>query len=816
MPAIERVIPLVGHLPTSIRDALVRRLRELAGLGLIALSGVAAAALMTWSVQDPSLSHANSRAIRNIVGYPGAIGADLLMQILGLGAIMVLLPVAVRGWRMLTHRGFDREAIRLSCWVLCVVIAAGFASCWPRSGAWPLPTGLGGVVGDALVRAPAVVFGPPGFLYRLVLGIVFFVSTAATFLIASGAGSRALDEELTPIEDDDAPFAEQEDDHGSVSLGWMFHAAMSAKARLAWLLGKAYRSLVASSTQPRGLSFERQEPNLGGRATPSVAPQADDDFADEDEDQDDEEEAVSARSPRKKAAQRGPARKSSDKFELPSVSVLTAPKAADRQPLNKSELEANSRALESVLQDFGVRGEIVKAHPGPVVTLYELEPAPGIKSSRVIGLADDIARSMSALSARVAVVPGRNAIGIELPNAHREKVYLRELLIAKEAGESVAKLPLCLGKNIGGDSIIVDLARMPHLLIAGTTGSGKSVAINTMILSLVYRLRPDQCRLIMVDPKMLELSVYDGIPHLLTPVVTDPKKAVVALKWAVREMEERYKRMAKLGVRNIDGYNARLAEAQAKREELTRTVHTGFDKETGKAVYEEEKLDHELLPYIVIIVDEMADLMMVAGKDIEGAVQRLAQMARAAGLHVILATQRPSVDVITGTIKANFPTRISFQVTSKIDSRTILGEMGAEQLLGQGDMLYMAGGGRISRVHGPFVSDEEVEKVVRHLKTQGQPEYLEAVTAEEPTEEDGAVFDSTGMGADGGGDLFTQAVAIVKRDRKASTSYIQRRLQIGYNRAASLMERMELEGIVGQANHAGKREILVEEEEGGF
>ena len=381
--------------------------------------------------------------------------------------------------------------------------------------------------------------------------------------------------------------------------------------------------------------------------------------------------------------------------------MLTAPKASDRQPLSKSELETNSRALEGVLQDFGVRGEIVKANPGPVVTLYELEPAPGIKSSRVIGLADDIARSMSALSARVAVVPGRNAIGIELPNAHREKVYLRELLSVKDGNESVAKLPLCLGKNIGGESIIVDLARMPHLLIAGTTGSGKSVAINTMILSLVYRLRPDQCRLIMVDPKMLELSVYDGIPHLLTPVVTDPKKAVVALKWAVREMEERYKKMSKLGVRNIDGYNARLLEAKAKGEELTRTVHTGFDKETGKAIYEEEKLDLEPLPYIVIIVDEMADLMMVAGKDIEGAVQRLAQMARAAGLHVILATQRPSVDVITGTIKANFPTRISFQVTSKIDSRTILGEMGAEQLLGQGDMLYMAGGGRISRVHGP-------------------------------------------------------------------------------------------------------------------
>jgi DNA segregation ATPase FtsK/SpoIIIE, S-DNA-T family len=812
MPAIERVIPLVGHLPVSIRDALARRLRELAGLCLIALSGVAAAALMTWSVQDPSLSHATSRPIRNVLGYPGAIGADLLMQILGLGAIMLILPVAVWGWRMLTHRTFDREALRLGCWILCTVIAAGFASCWPHGGAWALPTGLGGVVGDALVRAPAVVFGPAGFTYRLVLGIILFTAMCAAFLFASGWGSRPRDEELTPIEDDDTPFEEEEEDRSSVSLGWVYHALMSLKARIGWLMSAAYRSLVSSSPPPRRASFERQEPTLRGRAAPALAPQ-DEEFEDEDEEEDEEEEVPAARASRKKAAPRAPAKKS-EKFELPSVSVLTAPKASDRQPLSKAELEANSRALEGVLGDFGIRGEIVKANPGPVVTLYELEPAPGIKSSRVIGLADDIARSMSALSARVAVVAGRNAIGIELPNVHREKVYLRELLTAKD--ESHAKLPLCLGKNIGGESIIIDLARTPHMLIAGTTGSGKSVAINTMILSLVYRLRPDQCRLIMVDPKMLELSVYDGIPHLLTPVVTDPKKAVVALKWAVREMEERYKKMAKLGVRNIDGYNQRLVEAKGKGEDLTRTVHTGFDKETGKAIYEEEKLDLEPLPYIVIIVDEMADLMMVAGKDIEGAVQRLAQMARAAGLHVILATQRPSVDVITGTIKANFPTRISFQVTSKIDSRTILGEMGAEQLLGQGDMLYMAGGGRISRVHGPFVSDEEVEKVVRHLKTQGQPEYLEAVTAEEPADEDGAVFDSTGMGGDGGGDLFSQAVAIVKRDRKASTSYIQRRLQIGYNRAASLMERMELEGIVGQANHAGKREILVPEEEGGF
>ncbi|HKU05555.1 MAG TPA: DNA translocase FtsK [Bradyrhizobium sp.] len=815
MAAIERMIPLVSHLPPSIRDALTRRIRELVGLGLIALSGVAAAALMTWSVQDPSLSHATSRAIRNVLGYPGAIGADLLMQILGLGSIMLILPIAVWGWRMLTHRTFDREALRLGCWLLATVLAAGFASCFKHGGAWPLPTGLGGVVGDALVRAPAVVFGPPGFIYRFVLGTILFAAMSAAFVFASGWGSRPRDdEELTPIEDDDEPFVEEEESRSSISLGWIFHAIMSAKARIGWFLSTAYRSLVSSGPAPRA-SFERQEPNIDGRRAPSLAPQheEEEDYEDEEEEDEEDDEPV-ARAP-KKAAPRQAAKKSSGKFELPPVNVLAAPKASDRQPLSKAELEANSRSLEGVLGDFGVRGEIVKANPGPVVTLYELEPAPGIKSSRVIGLADDIARSMSALSARVAVVAGRNAIGIELPNAHREKVYLRELLTAKESADSVAKLPLCLGKTIGGEPVIIDLARTPHMLIAGTTGSGKSVAINTMILSLVYRLRPDQCRLIMVDPKMLELSVYDGIPHLLTPVVTDPKKAVVALKWAVREMEERYKRMAKLGVRNIDGYNARLGEAKAKGEELTRTVHTGFDKETGKAIYEEEKLELDPLPYIVIIVDEMADLMMVAGKDIEGAVQRLAQMARAAGLHVILATQRPSVDVITGTIKANFPTRIAFQVTSKIDSRTILGEMGAEQLLGQGDMLYMAGGGRISRVHGPFASDEEVEKVVRHLKTQGAPEYLEAVTAEEPTDEEGgAVFDATGMGGEGG-DLFQQAVAIVKRDQKASTSYIQRRLQIGYNRAASLMERMELEGIVGPANHAGKREILVGEEEGG-
>ncbi|MFY9971043.1 MAG: DNA translocase FtsK, partial [Roseiarcus sp.] len=500
-----------------------------------------------------------------------------------------------------------------------------------------------------------------------------------------------------------------------------------------------------------------------------------------------------------------------DAWIMPSITMLTEPKKSVGAKISHDALEQNARLLEGVLDDFGVKGEIVNVRPGPVVTLYELEPAPGIKSSRVIGLADDIARSMSAVSARVAVVQGRNAIGIELPNQRREMVYLRELLASEDFEKSKHRLAIALGKTIGGEPVIVDLARMPHLLVAGTTGSGKSVAINTMILSLLYRLKPEQCRLIMVDPKMLELSAYDGIPHLLTPVVTDPKKAVIALKWAVREMEDRYKKLSKIGVRNVDGFNARVVEARAKGETLTRTVQTGFDRETGEAIYEHEELELEELPYIVVVVDEMADLMMVAGKDIEGAIQRLAQMARAAGIHIIMATQRPSVDVITGTIKANFPTRVSFQVTSKIDSRTILGEQGAEQLLGQGDMLYMAGGGRIMRVHGPFVSDAEVEKVVAHLKKQGAPEYLYAILEEDEAGEDdeGPLPSPGSMDAEESADYYDRAVNIVLRDRKVSTSYIQRRLSVGYNKAASLVERMEKEGVVSPPNHSGKREILI-------
>lgn len=500
-------------------------------------------------------------------------------------------------------------------------------------------------------------------------------------------------------------------------------------------------------------------------------------------------------------------------FILPDIDFLAEHKNIVKDAtLSDEALEANARLLESVLEDFGVKGEIIQVHPGPVVTLYELEPAPGIKSSRVIGLADDIARSMSAIAARVAVIPGRNAIGIELPNQKRETVYLRETFSSTTYENSKAKLPLVLGKDIGGKPVIADLAKMPHLLVAGTTGSGKSVAMNTMILSILYKLDPSQVKMIMIDPKMLELSIYEGIPHLLTPVVTDPKKAVVALKWTVREMEDRYKKMSKVGVRNIDGFNQRVEQARQKGEAITRTIQTGFDRDTGEAIYETEELNLEPMPFIVVLIDEMADLMMVAGKDIEGTIQRLAQMARAAGIHVIMATQRPSVDVITGTIKANFPTRISFQVTSKIDSRTILGEQGAEQLLGMGDMLYMAGGGRIQRVHGPFVADEEVETIVKHLKTQGVPQYLEAVT--EDIEEEGAEG-SPPAGTDKlseSNDIYDQAVAVVLRDRKVSTSYIQRRLGIGYNRAATLIERMEDEKLISAANHAGKREILVPDE----
>ncbi|SFK55523.1 DNA segregation ATPase FtsK/SpoIIIE, S-DNA-T family [Methylocapsa palsarum] len=840
---------------------MARRGAELAGLLLIGLTGAAALALMTWSVQDPSLNHAASGQVRNLLGPYGAVTADLLMQMLGLSVIAFLTPPLFWGWRLLTARRLERVPGRMLLWVCGAVLSAGLAAFLPATSKWPLPTGLGGVVGDVILALPNRIFD--GFGAGLLL-VAAILAAGAILSLTASIGLRDADSDDGMAEDDaddrgydhkaarrGAP-AEDDDLAGApglslMSLGALIHAWLSLKAAISRRLARLRAQPEERMREDWGVrssapedDFERpidladaplHWPELepadvvfdasayappAARAAAQSRQLAEPTFAAPAA----ESRRVIAAPPaalkpglraQKEAASSSQNRPSRREYRLPPLQMLAEPRKLPQTKVSEDALSQNARLLEGVLEDFGVKGEIINVRPGPVVTLYELEPAPGIKSSRVIGLADDIARSMSAISARVAVVQGRNAIGIELPNQRRETVYLRELLGSADFEQSNHRLAIALGKNIGGEPIIVDLARMPHLLVAGTTGSGKSVAINTMILSLLYRLRPEECRLIMVDPKMLELSVYDGIPHLLTPVVTDPKKAVVALKWAVREMEDRYKKMSKLGVRNIDGFNARVTEAAAKGETLMRTVQTGYDRETGEAVYEHEPMDLAPLPFIVVIVDEMADLMMVAGKDIEGAIQRLAQMARAAGIHLIMATQRPSVDVITGTIKANFPTRISFQVTSKIDSRTILGEQGAEQLLGQGDMLHMAGGGRISRVHGPFVADEEVEKVVAHLKAQGQPEYLDAITMEDDfAEGEGAEGPAPGsMDAEEAGDLYDRAVAIVLRDRKCSTSYIQRRLSVGYNKAASLVERMEKEGVVGAPNHSGKRTILV-------
>ncbi|MGI8569320.1 MAG: DNA translocase FtsK [Methylocella sp.] len=834
----------LDHIPESLRAFAMRRGAEVAGLGLIVATAGLGLALASWSVQDPSFNHAASGPVHNLLGAPGAVAADLVMQMLGLAAIAFLAPVSFWGWRLIAARRLERVKARLVLWLGGGVLSAGLASLAPITARWPLPTGLGGVVGDAILAVPS------GMLAGYGSGILLFAAIlagGAIFCLSASIGLRDyVSANLGEDEEDPlpgrrgAPAPEDQDAAGEpgfalVLLGAIIHAGLSLRAALA---RRRAPPMPASARQPEG-AFERPldlatEPlhwsrsesvesnfDASAYAPPAVRAASRGSPPGQNHDQDRDIYA-----PRRVIAAAAGALKPGSRalrevqpslldqlarhtYILPPLHILGEPKKPAANNVSEDALAQNARLLEGVLEDFGVKGEIIHVRPGPVVTLYELEPAPGIKSSRVIGLADDIARSMSALSARVAVVQGRNAIGIELPNQRRETVYLRELLGSQDFEKTKHRLAIALGKTIGGEPIIVDLARMPHLLVAGTTGSGKSVAINTMILSLLYKLKPQECRLIMVDPKMLELSVYDGIPHLLTPVVTDPKKAVVALKWAVREMEERYKNMSKLGVRNIDGFNARVAEAAAKGETLMRTVQTGYDPETGEAIYEHEAMQLSVLPFIVVIVDEMADLMMVAGKDIEGAIQRLAQMARAAGIHLIMATQRPSVDVITGTIKANFPTRISFQVTSKIDSRTILGEQGAEQLLGSGDMLYMAGGGRISRVHGPFVIDGEVEKIVAHLKTQGQPEYLDAITEDDVGDgEDGDEPAPGSMDAEEAGDLYDRAVTIVLRDKKCSTSYIQRRLSVGYNKAASLVERMEQEGVVGAPNHSGKRAIL--------
>ncbi len=754
------------------------RLAEAAGLALLCVAAVLGLALLSFNPADPSLNSAVDGPVNNLLGTSGAIAADLLLQTVGLAIVPVVLAFAVWGWRSLTLRPPRRLPLRLLALLLCVASAAVALGMLTVPGWWPLDAGLGGVFGHLLGHHVRIVAARLGAADLATVPAAFVAALAVVFGYLA-LGLRYSDWRQM------AGAASRTAGQGGRALRW------------GWARVKTVR--LPERAEP---VFERPRrgEGPGGDAPGTARPRK-------------RESVVDPAPPRTKPGRRAEETRqrsldlgSGDDYAFPPLDLLRAPPSEASRMMGRDALEQNARLLEGVLADFGVQGEIVKVRPGPVVTLYELAPAPGTKTSRVIGLADDIARSMSAVSVRVAVVTGRNVIGIELPNAHRETVYLQEMLASEAFERHSGKLTLALGKDIGGQAFMADLARMPHLLIAGTTGSGKSVAINTMILSLLYQFRPEACKLILVDPKMLELSAYDGIPHLLCPVVTEPGKAIVALKWAVREMEDRYRAMSALGVRNIDGYNKRIADAKRTGEVLTRHVQTGFDPETGKPTFEDQPLPSEPMPFIVVVVDEMADLMMVAGKDIEAAVQRLAQMARAAGIHLIMATQRPSVDVITGTIKANFPTRISFQVTSKIDSRTILGEPGAEQLLGQGDMLYMAGGGRITRVHGPFVTDNEVETVVRHLRGQGEPNYLEAVTEEEEEDGDGPGFEDRQAGAD---PLYDEAVALVAREGKASTSFIQRYLQIGYNRAARIIEQMEADGVVSKANRVGRREVLV-------
>ncbi|NKB20079.1 MAG: cell division protein FtsK [Alphaproteobacteria bacterium] len=791
-------------LPPSVTEFLQKRAIEAFGISLILSALALIAAFLSYNPADPSLNTASSLTAANLLGTTGAWVADMFMQSIGLAGWVLPAVTLAWGWRIITHRGLGHLWLRLTFLPITMLTAAIALAGPETSASWELKTGYGGVAGDIALAATA------GWSAHLTPFGTDAVAAAATVL-AIGALVGAFG------------FSAAEWRQFGKTLRWLgYHgAAASAAGGRAGIQAGKWSFNVAK----KGGSAARQrlEPKLFGDEEEADEFDVDDSLEIDTKrkkreprlsgaTRETKKEIVAPRTTKAKPGKKAEAARqtkldlgSAGEYEMPDIDLLETIITEDKSSKSDEEaLAENARLLESVLEDFGVQGEVVKVRPGPVVTLYEFEPAPGIKSSRVIGLADDIARSMSAISARVAVVQGRNAMGIELPNANREIVSLRELLESETLEKNTSKLSLALGKDIGGGPTIADLARMPHLLIAGTTGSGKSVAINTMILSLLYRLSPEHCRLVMIDPKMLELSVYDGIPHLLCPVVTDPKKAVVALRWTVREMEQRYRAMSTMGVRNIAGYNSRLEEARKNGEALTRTVQTGFDSETGEPIYEDQPLDMSPLPFIVVIVDEMADLMLVAGKEVEASVQRIAQMARAAGIHLIMATQRPSVDVITGTIKANFPTRISFQVTSKIDSRTILGEAGAEQLLGQGDMLFMAGGGRISRVHGPLVTDEEVERVVTTLKAQGMPEYIEEVTQEEP----GSAIGGGGSDSSEGDALYDDAVALVCRERKASTSFVQRHLSIGYNRAARIVDQMEAEGVISAANHVGKREVL--------
>ena len=810
---------------TKLQTVINNRLREffsliIAGIGLVFLF-----ALLSYNFDDPSFRNATGLVPKNMIGFLGSYSSDILFTSLGLASFC--LPIVFLSWsyRILIKGKVNflfRRAIFLP---VTLFIGALFFSTNESPNFWNFANGLGGITGDTsleyLLKNHPMEINLWLKLISIASALLFFLCLSFSSGLDRFETKKILQNFIKNI--------------FQIIKFFIFDIFVFLVKRNSYSQPKKTSDAIPKSQKILEnifgyLPFKRE--GIKPERPPSNEPDHFDDL-EKDADFISSKDTESVNNPISKSKVFFPQKKKSPvstrakidlqpslnleaeetSFELPSLSLLESKIEIANLNLSEDALQENARMLESVLDDYGVKGRIISVRPGPVVTLYELEPAAGIKASRVISLADDIARSMSALSARVSTIPGRSVIGIELPNSEREKVLLREILASKSYGDSKFQLPVALGKDIGGEPIIANLSRMPHLLIAGTTGSGKSVGINTMILSLLYSLNPDECRLIMIDPKMLELSVYDGIPHLLSPVVTDPKKAVVALKWAVLEMEDRYKKMSKLGVRNIENYNSKVTETLVKGENFSKTVQVGFDDITGEPKFEEQFFEPKTLPFIVIIVDEMADLMMVAGKEIEACIQRLAQMARAAGIHLIMATQRPSVDVITGTIKANFPTRISFQVTSKIDSRTILGEMGAEQLLGMGDMLYMAGGSKITRCHGPFVSDEEVEEIVNHLKAFGPPEYKSGVV-DGPTDDKVDGIDQVlGLGGntDGEDAIYDQAVAIVIQDRKCSTSYIQRKLAIGYNKAARLVEQMEDQGLVSPANHVGKREILIPE-----
>jgi S-DNA-T family DNA segregation ATPase FtsK/SpoIIIE len=776
-------------LPETFSRFFKHRMDEIIGLSIFGFLGAFVLSLISYTPSDPSFNTASEMGkVENYLGSFGAYSADLFLQSFGLSTFLLILGVFLWGLSFLKHKPLASMTGRILALLISSIAFTFVLAPLPNANFWPMQAGLGGITGDLLfnlLHSPLSAF--MGIVTaQIFIQFFFFCVSLLTFMLAVSLPFGLILQTLR------------------LALICVIKAIIVPASSFWALFRSRPRTQLSQSSNSMAIKKPKKKKQQNHE-------EMEDDFSDvfsrEDHDVEIAEPMQYAQdSPNAIRPIKKNTKQLNETYILPPYDLLNQPESQDSKNVDRDILTQNAQDLEAVLQDFGVKGEIVKVHPGPVVTLYELIPSPGTKSSRVISLAEDIARSISAVSVRIAVIPGKNAIGIELPNEKRQTVYMREMLITAAYEKNPAKLPLILGKDIGGNPIVVDLARMPHLLMAGTTGSGKSVAINTMILSLLFKHTPEQCRMIMVDPKMLELSVYDGIPHLLTPVVTDPKKAIVALRWAVREMENRYKAMSKLGVRNIEGYNQRLSEALKNGENLKRSVQTGFDAETGDPLFEDQELGSKTYPYIVVIVDELADLMMVAGKDIEAAIQRLAQMARAAGIHLIVATQRPSVDVITGTIKANFPTRISFQVTSKIDSRTILGEGGAECLLGQGDMLYMAGGGRILRVHGPFVKDEDVEHIVQYLKTQGEPAYLEEVTKDDQ---------ESNFGDDGGfedpkDDLYAQAVQIVLKHKKASTSFVQRQLQLGYNRAATLIERMENEGIISAPNHSGKREILLE------